>query len=190
MEQVKKEFFLKSTLEILREIPGMILSTNINGFLTEGEIVEAEAYLGEEDPGSFAFGGKKGKKALPLYWEPGSVYVYLNYGMYELLNIITEMEGKAGAILIRAINPITGIEEMIKRRGINNLKNLSNGPGKLTIALGIKRDHNGLKVFKKNSPIKLFYGKRYKKEELTFTSRIGIKRGVELPYRVVVNSNL
>ncbi len=186
MKQIEKEFFLMPTLEILKKIIGMYIVSEVGGIRTGGEIIEAEAYLGEEDPGSFAYGGKKGKKAIPLYGEPGVIYVYLNYGMYYLLNIVTEKKGVAGAILIRGIRPEIGIEEMLKRRRKESIKGLTDGPGKLTIALGIDAKLNGFKVYDKNSPIKLYYGNEYEVGELKFTGRIGITKGAELPYRAIL----
>ena len=186
MKQINKDFFLKPTLEVLKEIIGMKLISETKGIKTGGTIVEAEAYLGENDPGSFAYKGKKTKKSIPLYGEEGTVFVYLNYGMYYLLNIITEPEGKAGAILIRSIIPEIGIEKMKERRGKKDLKDLTNGPGKLSIALGITDKLNGEKVYKKNSPLKIFYGKRFSSKKLIYTGRIGISKGKELPYRLLL----
>ncbi len=186
MKQVEKEFFLMPTLEILKKIIGMYIVSEVGGIKTGGEIIEAEAYLGEEDPGSFAYGGRKGKKAMPLYGEPGEIYVYLNYGMYYLLNIVTEKKGVAGAILVRGIRPEFGVEEMLKRRRKDNIKGLCDGPGKLTIALGIDTKLNGLKVYDKKSPLRLYYGKEYEISKLKFTGRIGITKGAELPYRAVL----
>ncbi len=186
MKLVDKKFFQKPTLEILKEIIGMKLISKVGGIETGGMISEAEAYLGENDPGSFAFGGKKTKKSIPLYGEEGNVFIYLNYGMYYLLNIITEPEGKAGAILIRAIIPESGIEKMKERRGKKELKGLTDGPGKLSIALGITDKLNGFKVYDKNSPIQLYYGEKIDKKHLQYTPRIGISRGKELLYRVIL----
>ncbi len=188
MKQVERDFFLKPTLEILKEIIGMKLISEVDGIKTGGTIVEAEAYLGENDPGSFAYGGKKTKKSIPLYGEEGRIFVYLNYGMYYLLNIITEPQGKAGAILIRAILPEMGVEKMMERRKRKDVKNLTNGPGKLCMALSIGKEHNGFKIYEKESPIKLFYGKKFLPEKLKYTGRIGISKGKKLPYRIVLDN--
>ncbi len=187
MKQVEKDFFKSNTLDILKKIIGMNLVSEIGGVKTGGMIVEAEAYLGENDPGSFAYGGKRTKRSSPLYDEEGTIFVYLNYGMYFLLNIITEPKEKAGAILVRSILPEIGVDIMKKRRGKNILKGLTDGPGKLSIALGITDKLNGYKIYSPSSPLKLFYGKRIPPSKLKFTGRIGISRGQELPYRVLLN---
>ncbi len=183
MKQVEKDFFKRDTLDILNEIIGMKLVSEIGGVKTGGMIVEAEAYLGEKDPGSFAYGGKRTKRSTPLYDEEGTIFVYLNYGMYFLLNIIAEPKEKAGAILIRAILPEIGVETMKKRRGRDTIKGLTDGPGKLSIALGITDKLNGYKIYLPSSPLKLFYGEKIPFRKLKFTGRIGISRGQELPYR-------
>ncbi len=190
MKQVEKSFFKKNTLEILKNILGMSLISEIGGIKTGGMIVEAEAYLGAEDPGSFAFGGKLTKKSIPLYQEPGTVFVYLNYGMYYLLNIITEPENRAGAILIRGIKPEIGVEEMKKRRKKESIKGLTDGPGKLTIALSIDDKSNGLKVYSKDSPIKLYYNKKIIPSEIKYSGRIGISKGKELPFRAFIKKEI
>jgi len=186
MKQINKRFFEKHTLEILDDILGMFLISEINGIKTGGMIVEAEAYLGADDPGSFAYGGKLTKRSTPLYGEPGNIFVYLNYGIYYLLNIITEGKGKSGAILIRGIKPEFGVEEMMKRRGKDSVKGLTDGPGKLSIALSIDDKFNNFKIYSKDSPLKLFYGERINTSRIKHTGRIGIRNGAELPYRALI----
>lgn len=112
---------------------------------TSGIIVETEAYLGEKDPGSHAYKGRT-KRTQIMYGEAGRAYVYRIYGMYYLLNMVTESVGTAGAVLIRALEPVCGIDTMKRRRHTDDLMNLTTGPGKLTQALGIIKSHNGLDV--------------------------------------------
>jgi DNA-3-methyladenine glycosylase len=190
MKQINRNFFKKPTLEILDNILGMSLITEIKGIKTGGMIIEAEAYLGADDPGSFAFGGKLTKRSTPLYGKPGNIFVYLNYGLYYLLNIITEEKEKSGAILIRGIKPEIGIKEMMRRRGKNSIKGLTDGPGKLSIALSIDNKLNNFAIYSEDSPLKLFYGKSINQSKIKHTGRIGIRNGAELPYRALIDTEL
>jgi len=185
MKIVKKSFFNNSTLQLFDKLIGMYLISESDGVRTGGMITEVEAYPGEDDPGSFAYKGRKTKKSKPLYHEPGSIYLYLNYGMYFLLNIITEKRGNAGSILIRAIKPEIGVNYMIERR--RKKKNIADGPGKLSIALSLDSSLNGLKVYEKKSILKLYYSDITKKKDIIYTNRIGISKGKNLKYRALLN---
>ena len=182
MKPVKKDFFLLPPLRALPDILGKILMVDDAG----GRIVEAEAYLGEDDPGSFAYKGRKGLKRDALYRPAGSVFVYKTHG-HCLLNIIFQKEDTPGAILIRAIEPLFGIEKMKIRRRKNKLKELCSGPGKLTQALGITMEMDGTEI--NSGPIKLFEGKINDDEKIGYSGRIGIKQGANLLYRAfIINS--
>ncbi len=182
MKEVSNRFFLLDPLEALPLILGKILLVNNTG----GRIVEAEAYLGETDPGSFAYKGRKGVKRDALYRPPGTAFVYKTHG-HSLLNIIFMEEEKPGAILIRALEPLYGIEEMKSRRGKSREKDLCSGPGKLTSALGITVEMDGTKI--NSGPIKLMEGNLRDGERIGFSGRIGIREGAELPYRAfIINS--
>ena len=108
-----------------------------------GRIVETEAYFGNNDPASHASRGKTPRSAI-MFGPPGHAYIYFNYGMHHLFNVVTEKEGFPGAVLVRALKPLEGINFMFQKRRVQELKSLTNGPAKLTQALGISIPHNGL----------------------------------------------
>src|SRR5690606_18263407 len=130
-------------VEISRDLLGKVLVTNVGGVLTSGIIVETEAYSWRER-GSHAFGAKLTPRTSVMFREGGHAYVYLCYGMHHLFNVVTNREGIAEAVLIRALEPLEGISEMVSRRGENvKLNQLTSGPGKLTKSMGIDRSLNG-----------------------------------------------
>jgi DNA-3-methyladenine glycosylase len=131
-------------VSIARDLVGKYLFTSMDGILTGGRIVETEAYRGEHDMACHANGGKRTPRTEIMYHEGGVAYVYLIYGMYALFNVITNVAGKADAVLIRAIEPVVGIPEMLLRRGHTRLSpKLTAGPGVLSSALGITTRHYG-----------------------------------------------
>ncbi len=182
MKEVDREFFLLEPLDAVGKILGKVLLYQNAG----GRIVEAEAYLGEEDPGSFAYKGRKGVKRDALYREPGSLFLYKVHG-HVLLNIIFLEKGRPGAILIRALQPLYGTEAMKRRRGRERLEELCSGPGKLTQALGMDLSLDGSII--NQGPVRLLEGSLRPGEKVGFSSRIGIKEGRELPYRVFIKNS-
>lgn len=126
-----------------RDLLGKVIVRRVPEGVTEGRIVETEAYLGPGDPASHAHRGPTPRSSI-MFGPPGRAYVYLNYGMYHLLNMVTQPEGQAGAVLIRAIEPVGGAQLMAERRGRPvGSPEVSNGPGKLTIALSVTTADNG-----------------------------------------------
>jgi len=142
------EFYRReNVLTISRELLGKILCTNFKGTLTTGIIVETEAYAGVDDMASHAYGGKRTDRTETMYAKAGTAYVYLCYGIHHLFNVVTNAEGIPHAILIRAIEPMEGIDNMLKRRKMDTLKtNLTSGPGILSQALGIQTSHSGISL--------------------------------------------
>ena len=134
---MKREFFNRSVHEVARELIGCRLAVGE----TAGVIVETEAYEAS-DPACHAYIGKTARNEV-LFGPPGHAYVYLSYGIHSLLNFVTEPEGTASAVLIRALEPTEGIELMRERRGRDDLEGLCSGPGKLTEALGVDLSLNG-----------------------------------------------
>jgi DNA-3-methyladenine glycosylase len=131
-------------VEVARDLIGKYLFTQIDGVLTGGRIVETEAYRGENDMACHAHGGKRTLRTEIMYHQGGVAYVYLIYGLYALFNVITNVAGQADAVLIRAIEPVAGIPEMLRRRHHAHLSpRLTAGPGVLTKALGIQTAHYG-----------------------------------------------
>jgi DNA-3-methyladenine glycosylase len=141
-------FYARPTLTVAEELIGKVLVHEIRGRRTAGVIVEDEAYIGEDDPACHAAPGPT-RRNQPLYGPPGRAYVYLNYGIHYLVNAVTEQEGSPAAVLIRALDPIEGLELMCRRRGLAGAAatdarrpGICRGPGNLTVALGITQSRN------------------------------------------------
>ncbi|MER2998629.1 DNA-3-methyladenine glycosylase [Pontibacter populi] len=143
--KLPKEFYTRpNVVQIAQELLGKHIYTSVDGMLTGGMIVETEAYSGENDRACHAHLNRRTARTEIMYHEGGVAYVYLVYGIYNLFNIITNVEGKADAVLVRAIQPEIGTEEMLLRRNMPTIKpNLTAGPGVMSIALGINRKHYG-----------------------------------------------
>ena len=146
---------------------------------TAGAIVETEAYH-EREPASHAYGGRTAR-SITLFGPPGLAYVYRSYGMHAMLNAVAEPEGVGAGVLIRALEPLEGIELMRERRGRERLEDLCSGPGKLTEALGIELGHNGGDLC--TGPVTITPGVDAGAVEIAISRRIGITRAVELPWR-------
>ena len=143
--KLPREFYTRpDVVQIARDLLGKYVYTNIDGIVTGGMIVETEAYAGENDRACHAHMNRRTQRTEIMYSEGGVAYVYLVYGIYHLFNIITNEKDKADAVLIRAIEPEVGVEEMLLRRGFGSIKpNLTAGPGVTSIALGINKKHYG-----------------------------------------------
>ncbi len=176
MKSIPLSFFARDTVEVAKELLGKIIE--ING--VSGRIVETEAY--KRDPASHAY--TKTERSKIMFETYGHVYVYLIYGMYHCLNFTAE-KNDAGAVLIRALEPLMGIDEMKQRRKSENLSNLCSGPGKLCQALGINKNHHGQKLGK---DIKV-YADNYILPTIASSSRIGITERKELPWRFYIKDN-
>jgi len=145
MSKLQADFYQREdVLLISRELLGKVLCTNFHGKLTSGIIVETEAYAGVTDKASHAYGGRRTKRTETMYAKGGSAYVYLCYGIHHLFNIVTNKENIPHAVLIRAIQPLDGIEIMLQRRNKKKVdQSLTAGPGSLTRALGITVKDSG-----------------------------------------------
>ncbi len=157
MFRLPSDFYDRPTLDVLADLVGKILVHDVRGRRTAGVIVEAEAYIGESDPACHAAPGPTARNA-PLYGPPGRAYVYLNYGLHHLVNAVTEPQGSPAALLIRALEPVEGVDRMRRRRlrarqapgrrGRNrsgrplSAADLCRGPGNLTVAMGITLAEN------------------------------------------------
>lgn len=144
--KLEKTFYLgQNVVELSRALIGKVLVSRFNGEITAGLIVETEAYAGAEDRASHAYGGRRTARTEIMFAEGGTSYVYLCYGIHRLFNVITNHRDVPHAILIRGLEPIDGIDIMLKRRGVQAVKrNLTGGPGLVAQALGITLAHNGL----------------------------------------------
>jgi DNA-3-methyladenine glycosylase len=138
---IKKKFYSQETIKVARKLLGKKLVRKIDGTVLSGMIVETEAYCGEADSACHAHCGKTPRNAI-MFGHPGHAYVYFTYGMHYMLNLVTESEGNPCAVLIRAILPIAGVEEMQARRKRQGAE-LTNGPAKLCQAFGIDKSLNG-----------------------------------------------
>ena len=143
-EKLDRSFYLRSdVVEIAKDLLGKSLISNVDGKLTVGTIVETEAYCGRNDKACHAF-GKRTPRTEVMYGVGGHAYVYLCYGIHHLFNVVTNEEGLADAVLIRALEPLYGIEEMKSRRALDSISRLSSGPGTLSESLGIKSAMTGI----------------------------------------------
>src|SRR3989338_7302298 len=148
--KLTKSFFEQPTLKVAENLLGKFLVVQRDDDKhVAGKIVETEAYIGEDDLACHASKGRTNRSEI-LYCKAGTVYVYLVYGMYYCLNIVTERENFPSAVLLRAVEPIEGIDLMKKRRKTNISRNLASGPGKLCMAFGISKELNGKMVFGKD----------------------------------------
>jgi DNA-3-methyladenine glycosylase len=180
-------FFARPTAEVAPELLGKLLVHNCNGHTLAGRIVEAEAYLGVGDPAAHASRGLTPRTKV-LFGPPGHAYVYLIYGMYECLNFVCEQDGTAGCVLIRALEPVSAIEEMRKRRpAARRLRDLTSGPGKLTLAMGITRQHYGCDLTRGTLQVREF--ENPVSHEVVVTKRIGISVVEHLPLRFYIKDN-
>lgn len=173
---------------IAQELIGKAIFTSINNHLTAGLIVETEAYSWKER-GCHAYDNRKTLRNAIMFEEGGNAYVYLCYGMHNLFNVVTNREGKADAVLIRALEPLKGISVMEQRT--KQTKRMTSGPGKLTRALGIDRQHNGLKLNSKTVWLEDVGVKIQQKHILTST-RIGIDyagKDAKLPWRYTLKDS-
>jgi DNA-3-methyladenine glycosylase len=171
-EAIGREFFDRSVHEVAPDLIGCTLAVGP----TAGVIVETEAY-DATDPACHAFGGPTPRNEV-LFGPPGVAYVYLSYGIHSLLNAVCEPEGSAAAVLIRALEPVEGIELMRERRGRGD--ELCSGPGKLTEALGVGLDLNGAPITEAPFELRQPAGDR---TEVVSGPRIGITKAVDLPWR-------
>lgn len=176
----------RPTLEVLPLLLGKVLVHEQRGNRVSGVIVEAEAYIGTDDPACHAARGLTPRTA-PMFGPPGRTYVYLNYGLHHLINVVTEREGFPAAVLIRALAPLEGLATMRRRRGGAPDARLCNGPGNLTQALGIDLRHNEADL--SAGPVRLEdHGIRV--DDVRYTPRIGIRVGTDRLWRAVCTAHL
>ncbi len=182
----------KNVILVARELLGKILVSKWNGIRSSGRIVETEAYAGEMDRASHAFGGKRTTRSEHLYGDPGTSYVYISYGMHHLFNVITNKKNIPHGVLIRALEPIDGIDQMLMRTGKSyGDLTLTKGPGNLSRAMGISKLNSGISLISDEIFIE-DDGMRYKKDQIIVTRRIGVesaREDAELPYRFIVKGN-
>ena len=193
MKKVPLSFYnRKDVVKIAKELLGKIIVTCFDGEITSGRIVETEAYAGIVDKASHSFAGKRTARNEHMYSAAGTAYTYICYGMHQMMNIVTNEKEIPDAVLIRAIEPLEGIDIMLKRTGKKTLdKTLTRGPGNVGKALGIFKHHSGLYLLDDDIYV-LDDSKKIPDEEIGISKRIGVESAGEdglLPYRFYVKGN-
>lgn len=188
--RLPRTFFTRPTLTVARELLGCVLVRQKEGVRLAGRIVETEAYIGEEDEACHARAGRTRRTAI-MYGPAGHAYVYFTYGMHWMLNVISEEEGFPAAVLLRALEPLEGINVMQDLRGGKAVAQLCSGPAKLTQALAIAGTENELDLCRKDSPLWIETGSH--PNRINATPRIGISYAGEPwlsnPWRFLLQEN-
>ena len=193
MKKVPLSFYeRKDVVKIARELLGKIVVTNFDGQITSGKVVETEAYVGLTDKASHSFAGKRTSRNEHMYSAAGTAYIYICYGMHQMLNVVTNEKEIPDAVLVRAIEPVEGIEIMQQRTGKKeNDKTITRGPGNVGKALGIFKHHSGLFLLDQEIYL-LDDGKKIPGEAIGVSKRIGVESaGADAlrPYRFYLKGN-
>jgi DNA-3-methyladenine glycosylase len=182
-----RSFYDRPTEQVARDLLGAVLECRTSEGVAAGRIVETEAYLGEHDLACHAAAGRTARTA-PLYGPPGMAYIYFIYGMYWCFNAVTRAEHEPSAVLVRAVSPVTGLELMHRRRPrARRDADLTNGPGKLCLALGIDGTMNQVPL--QRPPLVIRRGEAVDDSNVTVTPRIGITQSAEWPLRWFVSDS-
>ena len=198
MKKLSLDFYKrKDVVAIAKELIGKIVVTKFKGLTTSGRIVETEAYVAHVDKASHAFGGRRTSRNEHMYAHAGTAYVYICYGMHQMFNIVTNDKDIPDAVLIRAIEPLEGVDIMLQRTGKPKLDfTLTKGPGNVGKALGIFKKHSGLHLLDDECDSDRIYlvddGFKLKQNEIGISGRIGVaSAGADalLPYRFYVRGN-
>jgi len=185
LSRLDRASFARPTIEVARSLLGCVLVSERPEGRTSGRIVETEAYLGPDDPASHAARLRTGRVAA-MWGSPGIAYVYRSYGLHAMLNVVAEPEGTTGAVLLRAIEPLEGLDLMRQRRGVLSVRFLCAGPGRLCQALGIPLADHGLDLVTSD---RLWIVTGSPPTSISAGSRIGIRRGLEHPWRFFATGN-
>ncbi len=194
MRKLDRSFYERDTLSVSRDLLGKLLVRESSEGRTVGTIVETEAYMGVEDRASHAYGGHRTSRNKVMWGPAGHAYVYLIYGMYWCLNLVTEREGVPRAALVRALEPVEGLDLMAQRRGFSELdskkkKELTNGPGKLCMAMAVDKSLNGADLT--DDILYLAEGEK-KKIKVLSSTRINVDYAEEdasKPWRFMIDAN-
>ncbi len=191
-QKLKRRFYTRDVLTVARELPGKILVKKEGNQILAGRIVEVEAYDGDIDEAAHTFIGKTKRNEI-MFNEGGFFYVYFTYGAHFCCNVVTGCKDKGTAVLIRAVEPLEGIDAIKKNRFGNEpvtgkkLFGLTNGPGKVCQAFGITKKHYGIDLT--GDKIFLLDEEKIPDENIIITKRIGIKKSVDLPWRFYIKDN-
>ena len=184
---LRARFYDRATELVARDLLGAVLECTSPGGVSRGRIVETEAYLGPDDPACHAAAGRT-PRTQHLFGPPGLAYVYLVYGMYWCFNAVTRERGHGAAVLVRAVAPLDGVELMRERRpNARTERELTNGPGKLCLAMGIDGSMNGTSL--RDGPVVIRAGTAVRDADVVVTPRIGITRAAAWPLRYLVRDD-
>ncbi len=181
---LSRAFFARNSLAVAKDLLGHLLVHETPRGRLVGRIVEAEAYRGPKDPASHAY--KRTTRSEIMWGRPGTAYVYFSYGNHYCMNVVTEPEGTAGAVLLRAVEPVEGVEIMRRNRGVGGDRLLTSGPGRLTQAMGIGREHDGVDLTR--PPLYLARG-RTRPVPVATSPRVGIRVATDRPWRFYIPGN-
>lgn len=190
MIKLERAFYERETLNVARDLLGKYLVHHTTDGKTVGKIVEVEAYVGVNDAACHAYNGKNTKRTKIMFGRGGHAYVYLIYGVYYCMNIVTNQERYPEAVLIRALEPISGLDIMQKRRNTEKNLNLCSGPGKLCVAMGISKEQNEMDLC--GETMYLLSGEVIPSENIVTTPRINIdyaKEAREYLWRFIIKDN-
>ena len=194
--RLTRDFFARDAIAVARELLGKLLVRREGRALLAGRVVEAEAYLGAADPAAHAYNGWTPRNAV-LFGPPGHAYVYFIYGNHYCTNVSCRRDGHGGGVLLRALEPVFGIEAMAEARGVAlpdhptdaQLRQISSGPGRLSQALGITRDRDNGKDFTAARSDLWFADDGYRPARIAATPRIGVTKAAEELLRFVISGN-
>ena len=192
LKKLPRKFYTRDVLTVAKELLGKILVKKENGLTISGIIVEVEAYDGEIDEAAHTYIGRTKRNEI-MFGTGGFFYVYFTYGAHFCCNIVTGIEGKGTAVLIRAVEPLEGEKIMIKNRFGRDLKNekekfnLTSGPGKVCQAFSITKEHYGIDLT--GNEIFIINSGMLNEDEIGVSQRIGIKKSVHLPWRFFIKNN-
>lgn len=191
-KKLENFFYQRELLNVARGLLGKVIVKADGNKILAGKIVEVEAYHGDFDQAAHSYGGLTKRNEI-MFNEGGYLYVYFTYGAHHCCNVVTGKKGQGTAVLIRAVEPVSGIDVMIKNRFGRKLKNdkeifnLTSGPGKVCKAFSIDRSHSGSDLTGEN--IFILDGRRIQKKEIGISKRVGITRSTDLPWRFFIKNN-
>lgn len=179
-------FYDRPTEEVARDLLGAVLERRAREGIARGRIVETEAYLGPHDPACHAAAGLTARTRT-LHGAPGTAYVYFIYGMHWCFNAVTREEGHGSAVLVRALEPLSGLKLMRRRRDVERDSDLTSGPARLCDALAITGEQDGVRLDR--GSLRILRGAEVPDESVVVTPRVGIRKATDWPLRYVVQGN-
>ena len=180
-------FLRRPTQQVARDLLGAVVISEAGGVRTAGRIVETEAYLGHADPASHGFQMRRHAGNASLFGPAGTWYVYLSYGVHWCVNLVCEGNGLGGAVLLRALEPLEGLDAMMERRRTTKPALLCAGPGRLSVALGISRTLDGTAM--RTSAVTVRRGAEVAPEDVVASTRVGITKAADWPLRFTLRGS-